>query len=188
MNIELLNIPGLLLIKPQRYFDDRGFFSETYHKDALREFGVDQEFVQDNHSCSIRAGTVRGLHYQSPPYAQAKLVRVARGRILDVAVDARVGSPSFGRHVAVELDAETGRQLLVPSGFLHGFLTLEPDTHVTYKVDNYYLRECDGAVRFDDPDLGIDWGGFGQSAVLSEKDANASNWADFSSPFVYRDV
>ncbi|MHA7872571.1 MAG: dTDP-4-dehydrorhamnose 3,5-epimerase, partial [Hyphococcus sp.] len=168
---------------PKRFGDDRGFFSETYNERRFQEAGVDARFVQDNHSRSARAGTVRGLHYQAPPFAQAKLVRVAAGAILDVAVDARQGSPTYGRHVSVELSADNGAQLYVPEGFLHGFVTLAPETHVIYKVNAYYDREADGAVRWNDPDLGIAWGVGDNDATLSEKDAAAPFWKDFTSPF-----
>lgn len=186
MQVDELAVPDVLAITPRRFGDDRGFFSETYNKRAYAEAGVDVDFVQDNHSMSALPGTVRGLHFQAPPFAQAKLVRVVQGRIYDVAVDARVGSPTYGRHAGLELTAEGGEQIFVPAGFLHGFITLEPDTHVIYKVDNYYSRECDGSVRFDDPDLGIDWGPLASDPVLSDKDAAAQPWSAFSSPFDYR--
>lgn len=186
MQVEALAIPEVKIITPQRFADDRGFFSETYNERVFREIGVAGHLVYDNHSASAAVGTVRGLHYQSPPFAQAKLIRVLRGRILDVAVDARKGSPTFGRHVKAELSDETGAQIFVPAGFLHGFITLEPDTHVAYKVDAYYSRECDGAVRFDDPDLGIDWGPAAADAVTSDKDRSAPAWSSFKTPFEYR--
>lgn len=186
MQVDELAIPGVLAITPRRFGDDRGFFSESYNKRAFAAAGVEVDFVQDNHSVSAEPGTVRGLHFQAPPFAQAKLVRVVRGRVYDVAVDARIGSPTYGRHAGMELTAERGEQIFVPAGFLHGFITLEPDTHVIYKVDNYYSRESDGSVRFDDPELGIDWGPLASRPVLSEKDAAAQSWGAFSSPFVYR--
>lgn len=185
MLVQALGIPDVLVVTPRRFGDDRGFFSETYNERSFAEAGIDVRFVQDNHSYSAQRGTVRGLHYQAPPHAQAKLVRVAQGRIYDVAVDARKGSPTFGQHVGATLTAEGGEQIFVPAGFLHGFITLEPDTHVLYKVDDYYSKACDGAVRFDDPALAIDWGDLARSPVLSEKDAAAPSWAEFSSPFVY---
>lgn len=186
MKVVDLPLPGAKILSPRRFVDERGFFSETYNEKVFHAHGVDADFVQDNHSLSKQAHTVRGLHYQSPPFAQAKLVRVVRGAIRDVIIDVRKGSPTFGQHVAVELSAESGDQLLVPVGFLHGFITREPDTEVIYKVDAYYSAECDGAVRWDDPDLGIDWGVDSASAVLSEKDAGAPRYADFQSPFIYQ--
>lgn len=193
MDVQSLAIPEVKLVTPRRFSDDRGFFSETYNARAFRAAGIDVEFVQDNHSYSAKPGTVRGLHYQAPPHAQSKLVRVLRGAVIDVAVDARKASPTFGQWVRATLSADNGRQLFVPKGFLHGFLTLEPDTEVAYKVDAYYDRDSDGAVRWDDQDLAIDWtpedwtpesgaaGGF--TPLLSAKDAAAPAWAAFSSPF-----
>ncbi|MEM9044528.1 MAG: dTDP-4-dehydrorhamnose 3,5-epimerase [Pseudomonadota bacterium] len=143
------------------------------------------DFVQDNHSYSADTGTLRGLHFQAPPSAQTKLVRVARGSVLDVAVDIRRGSPTFGQWVAEELSAENGAQLLVPRGFLHAFITLEPHTEVLYKVDAFYDPNADGAVRFDSPELGIDWGMEPDKIILSDKDAAAPAFADFTSPFEY---
>lgn len=144
------------------------------------------DFVQDNHSLSAKVGTVRGLHFQAPPHAQAKLVRCGKGQLFDVAVDIRRGSPTYGQWVGVDLSFENGRQLLIPSGFLHGFVTREPDTEIIYKCTDYYAPDCDGAVRFDDPDIGIDWGlPDGVTALLSEKDAKAQQLRDFQSPFVY---
>jgi dTDP-4-dehydrorhamnose 3,5-epimerase len=178
-------LSGVILLSPRRFGDDRGWFSETWNKQALTKVGIDLDFVQDNHSFSAQIGTVRGLHYQSPPHAQDKLVRASRGRILDVAVDIRVGSPTFGEWVGEELSAENGKQLLVPKGFLHGFATLEPDTEVQYKCTDYYAPECDGAVRFNDPDIGIDWGLSSDQAVLSDKDMVAPFLKDFKSPFKF---
>lgn len=178
-------IPDVKVIEPKRFADSRGFFSETWNQRTFSSLVGDVTFVQDNHSLSVDTGTIRGLHYQSPPHAQDKLVRVARGRILDVAVDIRVGSPTFGQWVAEELSAENGRQLFIPKGFLHGFVTLEPNTEILYKCSDYYAPECDGAVRFDDPDIGIDWGIAADKAVLSVKDAEAPLLQDFVSPFTY---
>lgn len=183
LDVQETSLDGVLILTPARFGDDRGFFSETYNERRFIEAGIDIRFVQDNHSRSVEKGTVRGLHYQAPPFAQAKLVRVAAGRILDVAVDARASSPTFGKHVAVELSAENGAQLFVPEGFLHGFATLESDTHVIYKVNNYYDRDSDGAVRWNDADLAINWGFSENEATLSEKDAAAPFWKDFKSPF-----
>jgi dTDP-4-dehydrorhamnose 3,5-epimerase len=185
MDIVETTIPAVKVIRPRRFTDERGFFSETWNARRMAEAGLPIAFVQDNHSYSAMAGTVRGLHYQRPPHAQGKLVRVARGRIRDVAVDVRAGSPSFGHWVVEELSAENGAQLWVPAGFLHGFVTLEPDTDVIYKVDDHYAPDCDGAVRFDDPDLAIDWGIDPGQAVLSAKDAAALAFADFETPFRY---
>ncbi len=181
-------IPEVKRFVPRRFGDARGFFTETWSAARMAAAGLDIAFVQDNHSYSAAAGTVRGLHYQAPPAAQAKLVRVARGAVLDVAVDVRRGSPTYGRWVSEELSAENGVQLLVPRGFLHGFVTLVPDTDVLYKVDAPYAPDCDGAVRFDDPDLGIDWGIDPAGAVLSDKDAAAPLFRNFVTPFVYGQV
>jgi len=184
MKIAETALPGVLKLKTRRLTDSRGWFSETWSAATCARGGIDAIFVQDNQSCSATSGTVRGLHYQRPPAAQGKLVRVARGRIRDVAVDVRVGSAHYGRWVAEELSAENGWQLWVPRGFLHGFATLEPDTEVIYKVDAPYARNCEGAVRFDDPDLAIDWGVDPVRAVVSDRDARAAPFRDFASPFV----
>jgi dTDP-4-dehydrorhamnose 3,5-epimerase len=185
MRLQPMEIEDVLLLTPRRFADARGWFSETWSARAFAEAGVAAAFVQDNHSHSAMAGTVRGLHYQRPPFAQGKLVRAVRGRILDVAVDVRRSSPSYGRWVAAELSAENGAQLWIPRGFLHGFVTLEPATDVAYKVDAPYDAGSDGAVRFDDPDLAIDWGIDPKDAVLSDKDARAPAFRDFKSPFIY---
>lgn len=177
-------LPGVVLICPPRFGDDRGYFSETWNYAKLREHGIDMQFVQDNHSLSAAINTVRGLHFQSPPSAQDKLVRCTRGALFDVAVDIRKGSPTYGQWVGYELSAENGHQLLVPKGFLHGFSTRAPNTEIQYKCTDYYAPECDGAVRFDDPDIGIDWGLSGD-AHLSAKDGAAPALADFDSPFIY---
>ena len=184
MDVQTTPIPGLLVITPARFGDDRGFFSESYSKTRMAEHGVETEFVQDNHSLSARVGTVRGLHFQSPPHAQAKLVRCGRGVLFDVAVDVRKGSPTYGQWFGVELSFENGKQLLVPVGFLHGFSTRAPDTEIIYKCSDFYAPECDGAVRFDDADIGIDWG-LTDEAILSGKDEQAQSFADFASPFVW---
>lgn len=171
MDVGAFPIEGPLLITPRRFGDDRGWFSESYNKRALAEAGLDVDFVQDNLSLSREVGTLRGLHYQAPPRAQGKLVSVVTGAVLDVAVDVREGSPTYGRYVSARLDGETGAQLWVPEGFLHGFVTLEPDTRVAYKVTAHYSREHDGAVAWDDPDIAIDWGV--DAPVLSAKDKAA---------------
>ena len=185
MQIEDTALPGVMILKPRRFGDPRGYFCEVWNAATLRAQGLDVDFVQDNQSLSRDVGTVRGLHYQSPPHAQDKLVRVGRGSVLDVAVDVRTGSPTYGEWVGVELSAENGLQLFIPKGFLHGFVTLEPDCELLYKCSDVYSPECDGAVRFDDPALGIDWGIDPGSAVLSDKDRAARGFADFRSPFEY---
>jgi len=186
MKIEQTPLPGVVVLTPARFGDSRGFFSESWNRRRMEEAGFDIDFVQDNHSLSARAGTVRGLHYQSPPHAQAKLVRCGRGRFLDVAVDIRRGSPTFGRWFGVELSFEDGRQMLIPEGFLHGFVTREPETEIVYKCSDTYAPECDGAVRFDDPDIGIDWGLGDTAPILSDKDAAAPAFAELASPFEWK--
>jgi dTDP-4-dehydrorhamnose 3,5-epimerase len=168
--VEATAIPDVRIVTAKKFGDHRGFFSEVYNRQAFADAGIALDFVQDNHSLSAQPGTLRGLHFQSPPFAQNKLVRVSRGRILDVAVDIRRGSPTFGRHVAVELSAENWRQLFVPIGFAHGFVTLEPDTEVMYKVTNYYSAANDLGLAWDDPALGIAWPLPPGGAVLSDKD------------------
>lgn len=183
LKVEALEIPDVKLVTPTRVGDARGFFSETYNAERFLAAGILPNFVQDNHSSSVKAGTVRGLHFQAPPFAQAKLVRVLRGAILDVAVDVRRSSPTYGKWVKAELSAQNGVQLFVPEGFLHGFVTLEAATEIAYKVDNYYSKEADGAVLWNDPDLGIDWGIGAAEVVISPKDAQAQSFAGFASPF-----
>jgi dTDP-4-dehydrorhamnose 3,5-epimerase len=170
MIVEDTALPGLKIIIPRKLGDHRGFFSETYNRRAFEEAGLMFEYVQDNHSLSAEVGTVRGLHFQSPPFAQDKLVRVIRGAILDVVVDLRVSSPTFGKHETIELSADNWRQLLVPVGFAHGFCTLEPDTEVLYKVTSYYSAANDLGVAWDDPALGIAWPVAADEAILSNKD------------------
>lgn len=183
MQVTQTALDGVLILTPKRFGDDRGFFSEVWNRQTMADAGLNFDFVQDNHSLSADVGTVRGLHFQSPPRAQDKLVRCAAGSVLDVAVDIRRSSPTYGRHVAVELSAQNGQQLLVPKGFLHGFVTLEPATEVLYKCTDLYAPDCDGSVFFASPDLGIDWGVDAASAILSGKDADAIAFADFVSPF-----
>jgi dTDP-4-dehydrorhamnose 3,5-epimerase len=185
MLIEQTPLPGVLILTPARHGDARGFFAESWSRKVLVGHEIDLDFVQDNHSLSATVGTVRGLHFQSPPHAQDKLVRCGRGALFDVAVDIRVGSPTYGAWFGIELTAENGKQLLVPKGFLHGFSTRAPDTEIVYKCTDYYAPECDGAVRFDDPAIGIDWGFDVGAAVLSAKDKAAPLLADFKSPFIY---
>lgn len=172
-------------IVPRRFEDARGWFSETYQRDRFKAAGIDAGFVQDNQSWSKPAGTLRGIHFQTPPYAQAKLVRCLKGRIWDVAVDLRSGSPTYGQWVSAELTAARGEQLYVPAGFGHGFLTLEPETEVAYKVDAFYAPECDGGIAWNDPDLAIAWPLPGAAPELSDKDARLPAFKDFVSPFAY---
>jgi dTDP-4-dehydrorhamnose 3,5-epimerase len=179
----LANLPRVIASK--RYVDARGWFSETFHEKRLCEAGIDCRFVQDNQSNSKRAGTLRGLHFQLPPAAQAKLVSVLKGRILDVAVDIRRDSPTFGKYVSVELSAETGRQLYVPVGFAHGFISLEGEVMVMYKVTNYYAPEHDKGIHWNDPDIAIPWPFKEADIITSEKDGRLPLLKDFASPFVY---
>ena len=185
MNYEHLSSAGLVLFKPKRFEDDRGYFSETFRAAKFKEvIGQDIDFVQDNRSYSKSIGTVRGLHYQSPPFGQGKLVSCCQGAITDVAVDVRKGSPSFGQYICAELNEENGHQLWIPEGFLHGFVTREPHTIVQYKCTNYYAPECDGAVLWSDEDLAIDWKISGDH-IVSDKDANAQSFKEFGTPFTY---
>lgn len=185
MQVVPTRIPDVLEIIPRRFGDDRGYFSESWNKDSWSKAGIALDFTQDNHSLSAEKGVLRGLHFQAPPRAQDKLVRVVTGAVLDVAVDIRKGSPTYGEWVAVEITAEKGNQLLVPKGFLHGFLTLQPNTHFLYKCTDTYAPEAEGAVLWSDPDLGIDWGVGPEQLTLSEKDAVAPRFSDFDSPFKY---
>jgi dTDP-4-dehydrorhamnose 3,5-epimerase len=170
MEINETDIPDVKLLTPRKFGDHRGFFVESYNRKVLESIGFTKEFVQDNHSLSVPVGTVRGLHFQLEPHAQDKLVRVVRGAILDVAVDLRRDSPTFGRHVKARLDASLGQQILVPAGFAHGFVTLEPDTEVIYKVTAFYAPQHDRGLLWNDPELGIDWPIGADEAVLSDKD------------------
>jgi len=174
-----------VLLRPRRFHDARGWFSETYSKASAATCGIDLTFVQDNHSFSAAVGTVRGLHFQRPPRAQAKLVRCTRGSIIDYAVDIRRGSPTLGRFVSALLTAEGGEQIFVPVGFAHGFVTLEPDVEVAYKVTDFYAPDCDGGLVWDDPDIGIDWRLPASGASLSDKDLALPRLAEFESPFEY---
>ena len=170
MQVERLSIPDVLMITPPRHGDIRGFFSETFRADALASHGISDHFVQDNHVRSQRRGVLRGLHFQLPPHAQGKLIRCLQGAILDVAVDVREGSPTFGRHVAAELSAANWRQLWIPPGFAHGYMTLEDNCEVLYKVTAYYAPASDRGVAWDDPALGIDWRLPAADIILSDKD------------------
>jgi dTDP-4-dehydrorhamnose 3,5-epimerase len=178
-------LPGVKLVQPVRHGDARGYFSETYRADVMREHGIDLDFVQDNQAFSAAKHVLRGLHFQLPPTTQAKLVRVARGAIVDVAVDIRRGSPHYGKHVAVRLTANAGNQLFVPEGFAHGYCTLEPDTEVIYKVNRYYSPEHDRGLLWNDPALGIDWGLDSAEPVLSAKDKTLPTLADLPAYFTY---
>lgn len=182
MKITQTALAGVVLIEPRRFGDERGFFSESWNKRTLASHGIETDFVQDNHSMSAAVGTVRGLHFQAPPSAQAKLVRCGRGALFDVAVDIRRGSPTYGHWVGYELSFDNARQLLIPEGFLHGFVTRQADTEIVYKCSDYYDAAADGAVAWDS--CGIDWGIAG-APILSEKDAIAPALSDFESPFVY---
>lgn len=167
---ESLAIPDVKILRPKKHGDDRGFFSETYTQRSLAEVGIDIVFVQDNHAFSAARGTVRGLHFQTEPYAQDKLVRVSRGAIFDVAVDLRTGSPTYGKHVSAVISAKEWNQILVPIGFAHGLVTLEPDTEVLYKVSNFYSPQHDLGLLWNDPALGIPWPVDEAAAILSAKD------------------
>jgi dTDP-4-dehydrorhamnose 3,5-epimerase len=181
---EDLALDGLKLVTPKKHGDDRGFFSETHNASTWEKAGLHYNFVQDNHSLSRDVGTVRGLHFQSEPFAQDKLVRVVTGRILDVAVDIRKSSPTFGKHVAIELSRENWRQLFIPKGFAHGFITLEPNTEVLYKVTNFYSPAHDFGLAWDDPDLAIEWGIKTDQAYLSDKDRKWPRLTDLTETFV----
>ena len=179
--MELLNepTPGVLELRSQVFEDSRGSFSETFSRRTMAGFGIDLEFCQDNESYSAIAGTVRGLHLQAEPHAQGKLVRVVHGAIFDAAVDIRPDSPTFGQHTSVDLKAGDNRALWIPAGFAHGFCTLADETVVSYKATDFYAPDCERSIRFDDPDLGIDWPVDSADAVLSEKDAAAPSFAEF---------
>ena len=183
MQVEPTPLPGVLILTPARFGDARGFFSESWNRNTLAAHGIDLDFVQDNHSVSTVLGTLRGLHYQAPPHAQDKLVRCGRGALYDVAVDIRKGSPTYGQWFGTELTAENGKQLLIPKGFLHGFVTRAPDTEICYKCTDFYSRDCDGAVHWDS--CGIDWG-LSDAPLLSDKDRAAQALSDFDSPFIWQ--
>ncbi|WP_313028775.1 dTDP-4-dehydrorhamnose 3,5-epimerase [Brucella sp.] len=178
MEIRPLGLDGVFEIIPRKFGDDRGFFSETYNANSLKEAGIELDFIQDNQSYSAAKGVLRGLHYQTAPKAQDKLVRVISGAILDVVVDIRKSSPTFGKWVSLKVSAEKWNQILVPKGFAHGFLTLTQDTEVIYKVTDYYSPAHDRSIRFDDPIIGIEWPALGTEFQLSEKDRNASLLSD----------
>lgn len=186
IRIDDTKIPEIKILKPQLFEDGRGVFSEVYNKRALAEHGITCEFVQDNSSLSRDIGVVRGLHFQAPPFAQDKLIHVARGAIFDVAVDIRTGSPTFGRHVSQVLSEEAWNQMLVPAGFAHGFCTLEPNTVVLYKTSHYYAPDHEQGIRWNDPELSISWPITTDQAILSDKDWSLPVLAEIKSPFTYR--
>ena len=181
-------LPEVLIIEPDCYGDYRGWFMETYSEPKYKELGITNHFVQDNHSMSARKGTLRGIHFQNDPMAQAKLVRCTRGIVIDVAADLRKGSPRYRQWVSVELSAENKKQVYVPRGFGHGFITLTDDVEFEYKVDNEYSKEHDRGIRFDDPSIGVDWGGLlnGIEPILSEKDINAPLLENSDCNFIYK--
>lgn len=182
LNITQTALPGVLLLEPRRFGDDRGFFSECWNRNTLAAQGIEIDFVQDNHSMSAAVGTLRGLHFQAPPSAQAKLVRCGRGALFDVAVDIRKGSPTYGQWVGYELTYDNGLQLLIPEGFAHGFVTRVPDTEIIYKCSDFYDAEADGGIAWDG--CGVDWALTGDP-ILSAKDSAAPALADFDSPFTW---
>ena len=176
-------LPGVVIVEPQVFGDHRGYFMETYSTKAFADIGITNEFVQDNQSFTAQKGTLRGIHFQNAPMAQAKLVRVTRGAVLDVAVDLRKGSPTYRQWVGVELSAENKRMLFIPRGFGHGFVTLTDDVEFCYKVDNLYSREHDRGIRFDDPEIGVEWGV--SAPVLSQKDETSPLLVNSDCNFVY---
>jgi dTDP-4-dehydrorhamnose 3,5-epimerase len=180
-----LGLDGVIEILPDKFGDDRGFFSETYNSKTFADAGIDLDFVQDNHSYSAEKGVLRGMHFQMPPFAQDKLVRVTRGSVFDVVVDIRRGSPTYAQWVGVEISAAKWNQLLVPKGFAHGFVTLETDTEFLYKVSNFYSKECDRSVRFDDPEIGIDWPVDVSQVIMSDKDRAAGLLSETDTGFIY---
>jgi dTDP-4-dehydrorhamnose 3,5-epimerase len=185
VEVETTSIPEVKIVRPKRVGDDRGFFCEWYNRAALAAQGINAGFIQDNMALSVRKGTVRGLHFQAPPFAQAKLVGCVRGAVFDVAVDIRRGSPSFGRHIAVELSAANGCQLFIPAGFAHGYCTLEDNSVLFYKVDAGYSPQHDAGVLWQDPDIGIAWPVTPEAAQLSKKDTTLPRLKDLPPIFSY---
>lgn len=181
-------LQGLIIIEIDVFKDNRGYFAETYSAPKYRELGIETEFIQDNMSYSTQAGTIRGLHWQNPPFAQSKLVSCHRGRVIDVAVDIRVGSPTYGEYVFCELNQENHRQLFIPRGFAHGFLTLSDDVEFCYKVDNVYNKNSEACIRYDDPTIGVNWGELlnGIEPITSMKDKEAPTLANSNNMFVFR--
>lgn len=186
MEIKAVDLPGVVLLRPRRFADARGYFAETYNQKVFSAAGIAVNFVQDNQSYSAKRGTIRGLHFQLPPAAQSKLVRVLQGSVYDVAVDLRMGSPTYGQWSGETLTADGGEQFFVPAGFAHAFCTLEPDTVVAYKVDDFYAPASDSGLIWNDPDLAIDWPVAPSDVVLSDKDLKLGRFADFVSPFTYQ--
>ena len=190
--MEVIKTPldGVLIIKPDVHGDHRGYFMETYQKEKYAAFGITNDFVQDNMSFSAHKGTLRGLHYQNNPFAQAKLVSCTRGKVIDVAVDIRKGSPNYGKWTSVELSAENFLQFYIPQGFAHGFLTLTDDVEFRYKVDNFYNKESDRGIRYDDPFINVDWSGLlnGIEPILSEKDKNGPTLDKADCNFIYEEM
>ncbi len=185
--IDLLALPDILLARPRRHADQRGYFVETYNQRDFHAAGITCAFVQDNQSLSTQRGTIRGLHFQVAPEPQAKLVRVLTGSVFDVAVDLRLGSPTYARWCGATLTAEGGEQLFIPVGFAHAFCTLEPDTIVAYKVDGFYNKAAEGGLRWDDPDIAIDWPVAREAVLVSDKDAGLPCLRDVKTPFVFQD-
>ena len=186
LKVRELDIPGVVMLVPTRHDDDRGFFSEVFNERELRHAGIEHDWVQDNHVLSRLAGTLRGLHFQIPPHAQTKLIRVSRGAIHDVVVDLRAGSPAFGKWLGVQLDASTWNQLLVPAGCAHGYLTLEPDTEVLYKVDAHYSLDASAGLVWNDADLAIEWPSEPAQVIISPRDANLPGLKNVNTPFKYK--
>jgi dTDP-4-dehydrorhamnose 3,5-epimerase len=186
MEIKALDLPGAVLLQPRRFADARGYFVETYNANTFAAAGIAVKFVQDNQSYSAKRGTIRGLHFQLPPAVQSKLVRALQGSVYDVAVDLRVGSPTYGQWRGATLTADGGEQFFVPGGFAHAFCTLEPDSVVAYKVDDFYSPSHDSGLIWNDPDLAIDWPVAPGEVVLSDKDLKLGRFADFVSPFTYQ--
>lgn len=181
------SLPGVVIVEPQVFGDHRGYFMETYNQKAFADIGIENVFVQDNQSFTAQKGTLRGIHFQNAPYAQAKLVRVTKGAVLDVAVDLRKGSPTYKQWVAVELTAENKRMLFIPRGFGHGFRTLTDDVEFCYKVDNLYSKECDRGIRYNDPNIGVEWGEV-IDELLSQKDTTCPLLDDSDCNFVYGEI
>lgn len=190
MKVIETEIPGVLIVETDVFGDHRGYFTETYSKPKYEKLGITVDFVQDNMSFSAAEGTLRGLHWQNPPYAQSKLVSCTKGKVIDVAVDIRKGSPTFGKWVSCELSADNHRQFFIPQGFAHGFLTLTPDVEFRYKVDNVYDKASEGSIRYDDPTVAVDWGMLlnGREPVLSDKDRISPVLEDANNLFVYDDM